>query len=139
MQFCEQILSRLFKVSKRDNADRYYVFSLFGFALFIHRLHNSEEIGVYHSHPWSGISLIFGRYVEERLNDHPRIRRLLHFVKATHPHRIELSYGPVWTLFFHFRRSNRWTVVDRCGNILAIEPWRGVDGKVTSYKPKGVS
>lgn len=125
----------MFKVSRRDNADRYYIFSLWGFALFVHHIHHSEEKDVYHSHPWSGFSLILGRYLEERCGDRPRIRRLLNFVPASRHHRIELPFGPVWTIFFHFRRTNRWTVVDKEGQTLATEPWRNTEGNITSYRP----
>lgn len=128
------LLERLFRVSKRDNNDRYYVAKLFGFALFIHRIHTDEEPDVFHSHPWSGISLILGSYVEERPGDRKRKRRWLHYLPARQHHRLELPNGPVWTLFLHFRRSNQWTVVDRRGETLAVEPWRAVGG-VTSYKP----
>lgn len=124
-----------FKVSKRENCDRYYIFSLFGFALFVHRIHTDEDVGVYHNHPWSGISLILGRYVEHRHNDRPRIRRLLHFLPATMHHRITLPWGPVWTIFFHFRRSNQWTVINEEGSVIATEPWRAIGG-VQSYNPE---
>jgi hypothetical protein len=123
------------KVSRRDTCDRYYLISLFGFAVFLHRLHCDEEKGVYHNHPWSGISLIIGSYLEQRYGDRPRIRRLLHFLPATTYHRLELPNGPVWTIFFHFRRSNRWRVINEQGKVMVTEPWRGVEGEVTSYRP----
>lgn len=125
----------LFKVSERNTAKRYYVFSLFGFAIFIHRLYKDEEKGVYHNHPWSGISLILGSYLEQRFGEAPKLRRLFHFLPATTHHRLELPNGPVWTIFFHFRRSNKWTVINDNGDVLVEEPWRGIGG-ITSYKPK---
>lgn len=123
------------KISKRDTCDRYYIFSLLGFALFIHKLHHDEEIGVYHNHPWSGISIILGSYWEQRFGDILRQRRWFHFLPAKTHHRLELKGKTVWTIFFHFRRCNKWTVIDKNGNILVTEPWRAIGG-ITSYRPK---
>ncbi len=122
------------KISRRANADRYYLFEAFGFALFLHRLHHDEDEGIYHSHPWSGISLIFGSYLEEKLGQQPKLKSFFNFVDAFTPHRISLPFGPVWTLFFHFRRKNTWMVYDSYGRVLDVEPWRGLDGRKT-YKP----
>jgi hypothetical protein len=122
------------KVSKRDTVDRWYIFSLWGFALFGHKIHHDEEKDVYHNHPWSGISLIFGSYCEEKLGDIPKIKWIFNFIRAKTFHRVTLPNGPVWTLFFHFRRSNRWSVVDKNGIIICNEPWRGVEGNQTAYR-----
>lgn len=125
----------MFKVSRRENCDRYYIFSLFGFALFVHYIHNDEEKDIYHNHPWSGISFIFGEYLEQRLNEGLKKHSWFHWLPAKTHHRLELPNGPVWTLFFHFRRSNRWTVVNESEKILVTEPWRAIGG-TTSYKPE---
>lgn len=109
----------LFKVSRRDTCDRYYIFSLFGFALFVHRIHHDEEEGIYHNHPWNGISLILGSYMEQRFGEPLKKRWGLRWVPAKTHHRVE---GSVWTIFFHFRRSNQWTVIDETGRVLATEP-----------------
>lgn len=122
------------KVSRRDTADRYYLVSLFGFALFLHRLHKDEEKNVFHTHPWNAISLIFGYYHEQRMGKKLKVRYGLHFLPANTPHRLELPYGTVWTLFFHFRRFNRWTVRTGDNHIIAVEPWRHIGGP-TAYRP----
>lgn len=138
-----KILDYLFKVSKRDNLNRYYIFKLFGFGLFIHRIHHDEEKDVFHNHPWNGISLIFGSYTEERfkkqrgtINIYKLVKKTCRFfniIKAEEHHRVELPKGPVWTIFLHGRRKNHWSVIDRAGNVLDVEPWRGIGGR-TSYK-----
>lgn len=135
MMYMEEsnILERLFLVSKRDNLDRYYIFKLFGFAIFLHRLHHNEHKDVFHNHPWNGFSIIFGKYLEEKTNGSTKLCIGFNWI-GEEPHRIELPYGPVWTLFIHFPRCRQWMVCDRSGNIIDIEPWRGVGGR-TSYIP----
>jgi hypothetical protein len=121
------------KISRRDNLDRYYLLKLFGFGLFLHRIHHDEDPDTFHSHPWSGLSLIFGSYTEEILGRPKRRKRLFNLVRAKEFHRVELS-GQVWTLFLHGRKNNRWQVKSRSGEILDTEPWSGIGGR-TSYKP----
>lgn len=120
------------KVSRRDNLDRYYMWQPWGYGLFVHRIHDDELVGIYHSHPWNGFSIIFGAYSEERYGEAPRLRRFFNVIKATRFHRVTLPNGPVWTMFFHGPRFNRWAVKDKSGRVLSEEPWRGVGGP-TSY------
>jgi hypothetical protein len=122
------------KVSRRDNLDRYYLFKLFGFGIFLHWIHHDEDPWLYHNHPWNGISIIFGEYLEERRGKKPILRRYFNFIHAKIHHRVSLPSGPVLTLFIHGRRYNRWSVVDRNGRLVAEEPWRGIGGP-TSYNP----
>lgn len=117
------------KVSRRDNLDRYYLFKWMGFGLFVHYVHDDEH-DTFHNHPWPGVSIIFGAYREETWKG-SRIKWFFNLVGRT-PHRVTLPNGPVWTLFFHFRRNNRWRVYSRQGDILATEPWRDVGGR-TNY------
>lgn len=117
------------KVSRRDNLDRYYLFSLFGFALFAHKIHHSDD--VFHNHPWPAFSIIFGSYTEQLFGGRARVKRWFNFVGSRH-HKVTIT-KPVWTLFFHLRRTNQWTVLDDSGNVIATEPWRGVGGP-TSYR-----
>lgn len=138
----KKILDRIFRVSKRDNLDRYYLLKLFGFGVFIHYIHDDEDKDVYHNHPWSGLSIIFGSYKEERwkklrgtINIFKLIKkkcRLFNWIKAEEHHRVELPNGPVWTLFIHGRRKNQWSVINKQGEIIDVEPWRGIGGR-TSY------
>ena len=134
---CRSRVLSWFRVSKRDNLDRYYLFELFGFAVFLHKIHHDEEVGVLHSHPWNGLSFIFGSYLEEKVGKPKRRVRFFNRIVAPVHHRVELAdTKPVWTIFFHGRRYNRWEVVDSTGKILDVEPWRGVGGR-TSYAPEG--
>lgn len=115
------------KVSRGKTNDRYYLFKLFGFGLFLHRIHGIEED--YHTHPWDGVSLIlWGQYGEWYLDKSFRIRRWFNYIKATRHHRVATAAQDCWTLFFHFRKYNRWEVVDRYGKLIATEPWNGAGG-----------
>lgn len=117
------------KVSRRDNCDRYYVWQRWGFGLFIHKLHTTETPGVFHNHPWDGISLIIGSYREQTRGSRPVWRTFLNYVRAERHHRVEVD-SVVYTIFFHFRRkkNHSWTVVDNAGKVIKQEPWRGVGG-----------
>jgi hypothetical protein len=112
------------KISRRETCDRYYITpKIFGYAVFLHRLHKNEKDGIFHNHPWSGVSLIFGSYLEQRLGESPKVKRFFNFVRGGTHHRIELPNGPVWTLFIHGPKFNRWEVVDKDKKVLDIEPW----------------
>ena len=123
------------KVSRRENLDRYYLWQGFGLGLFLHRIHHDEDEGVFHDHPWNGLSLIFGSYTEQYQGGEPRVRRWWNWIHAPRQHRVVLHNGPVWTLFFHFRRYNRWSVQIGDGQVLSVEPWRDVGGR-TAYDPR---
>lgn len=99
---------------------------------FLHEIHHDEDRDVFHSHPWDGLSFIFGAYLEERFGEHPRTRRFFNVIRAHRPHRVSLPHGPVWSVFVHGKRRNRWSVRHRDGRVLDIEPWRHIGGR-TSY------
>jgi len=126
-----------FRVSRRDNLDRHYVLSVFGFGLFVHRIHHDEKPDIYHSHPWDGVSLILGSYTEEQRGKPKRIRRFFNVLRAPVHHRVELRAGPVWSIFVHGRRYNRWEVVRKDGSVIDVEPWKGIGGR-TSYEPEPI-
>jgi hypothetical protein len=130
------MILRLFRVSKRENCNRHYVWQRWGFGLFIHEIHTSEDRNVFHNHPWSGISLILGSYVEQYHGTRPVRRWLINWIKAERHHRIEVN-RTVYTIFFHFRRKNNhsWTVIDTDGNVLKREPWRGIGGDPSYSSP----
>ena len=122
------------KVSRRDTVDRYYLFKWRGYAVFLHRIHHSDDPTVFHTHPWPWFSVIFGRYTEQRLRERPAVRWLLNWSKSYVPHRVTLTHGPVWTLFFHGRRDNEWGVFAPDGLQIRKEPWRGLGNpERTSY------
>ena len=115
---------------------RFYLWRGKRWALFAHHIVKSDAPG-FHTHPWDGISILFGTYVETRLKSGPKggsndasRRRLTHarwlvnFIAADVPHRIDIE-RPLWTLFLHFNRRNAWAIFDEHGNRLATEPWRG--------------
>jgi hypothetical protein len=86
----------------------------------LHRINCSDT--EFHSHPWNGISLIFGSYVEQAMGEEHR-RIGFNYISAQTPHRIIVS-KPVWTLFIHGQRINEnWTY----GGTKA--PWRGDDSR----------
>lgn len=115
------------KVSRRANLDRYYLLEWRGWALFLHRIHHDENPGVYHSHPWSWVSLVFGRYLDHRIGQESRLVRFLNWCPAGLPHRVTLPAGPVWTLCLHAPRSARWAVHDESYRAVEWEPWRGTE------------
>jgi hypothetical protein len=115
------------KISRRANLDRYYLFQCRWFAIFLHKIHHDEVEGVYHSHPWSWFSLIFGWYREHKIGRAPRNCVLLNRCRAGDPHRVTLPAGTVWTLCIHGRRRCQWKVFNECGDVLDVEPWRGVE------------
>lgn len=125
----------IFKVSKRDNLDRHYIIKLFGCGVFLHYIHDNEPENSFHNHPWNGVSFIFGSYLEQYLDRKPTVRRFFNFIKASRHHRVTLPHGPVWTLFIHGRRCNKWSVVDEKVKLINEEPWRGIGGQ-TSYVEK---
>jgi hypothetical protein len=119
------------KISKRDNLNRYYLFQKFGYGIFLHHIHHDEPPS-FHTHPWDGISIIFGQYEEEKLYQKSKTIRFFNFIKANIPHRVTLPKGPVWTLFFHGKRYNQWKVFSKDGIVLDVEPWRDIEGR-TNY------
>lgn len=120
----------MIKVSRRDNVNRYYLIKFFGYGIFLHYIHHDEPES-FHNHPWPGLSLILGSYKEEKLNERARVKWFFNWVGKT-PHRVTLPNGPVWTLFFHFKKNNQWKVFNKAGQILSEEPWKGIGGR-TNY------
>lgn len=114
------------RVSRRGSIDRYYLFQRWGYGVFLHRIHASDNPTVFHNHPWPWFSVFFGKYTEERLGDKPRLRRFANWAQSWVPHRVTLTHGPVWTIFVHGRRNNVWGVFDSSGRRLSNEPWRGL-------------
>lgn len=124
------ILDKLFKSSKKYNLERYYILKLFGYAIFLHKILKSDDN--YHTHPWNGISFIFGSYAEERMGQPVKRKWLFNYVAAKTPHRVFVD-KPVWTLFVHGRRCNKWAVYNTDGQMIEEEPWRGISPERTKY------
>lgn len=119
-----------FKISKGKSLDRYYLLKFCGFGVFLHKIHASDPEGLYHNHPWNGISIIFGKYIEHKKVDRSyvnnRVRRWFNFIDGVH-HRVIID-KPIWTLFVHWPRCRQWSIVDSLSNIVSVEPWRGDEG-----------
>lgn len=137
-------LKRIFKISEGESLDRFYLFKLFGFGVFLHHIHASDPHETFHNHPWSGLSIIFGKYweyvAELDYNDGTVIgvtttgycRRFFNWIPAKRYHQVRLTtMRGIWTLFFHLPKSNKWSVIDRRGEKVDA-PWEG-EGKGRSY------
>lgn len=99
---------------------RYYLFKLFGWGIFVHKIHHSDPNGLFHNRPWNGLRFIWGGYLEETwergvINVDVKIRRFVNFVPAKRHHRV-IVRQPVWA-----RKSNKWSVIDLDGNVKAWE------------------
>jgi hypothetical protein len=127
-QFTTTTIEMAIAVSKGASLDRYYLFKFKGFGVFLHRIHASDPVGLFHSHPWNGVSIIFGAYTEFfQDSSRPFLRKWLNFIKAKRHHRVEVR-TPVWTLFIHLPKSNKWSIVDRTGTLKSEAPWEGDQG-----------
>ena len=115
------------KISRGASLDRYYLIKLFGFGVFLHRIHHSDPVDVFHNHPWNCISFIFGEYKENFLGSNPKWKRLFNWIPATRYHSVSVQ-KPVWTLLIHGRKFNEWTIADNDGKILSQQPWEGEVG-----------
>lgn len=113
------------KISRGDSLDRFYLIKLFGFGVFLHRIHHSDPEGVFHSHPWNGVSLILGEYFEQYPKSGMLRRRGFNFIRAVNFHRTVVA-KPVWTVFFHGRKCNKWSVW-KDGRTVQT-PWEGDKG-----------
>lgn len=89
--------------------ERYYVATLFGWRVYIHRFIGSDPDGL-HDHPWRfGFSAILsGWYLEER-RERTYVRRWCNAVNGDTFHRVIVPEGgEAWTLFAHTPRCKVW-------------------------------
>lgn len=84
-------------------------------SLYLHRMDGPDSRADLHDHPWSFLSIIlWGGYVEHRLNLHTRIaefktRRHFNIMRRDDAHYIDqLLRTPTWTLLFVGRRRRTW-------------------------------
>lgn len=125
----------MFKVSRGESIDRYYILKLFGYGIFLHKIHHSDPSGIFHNHPWNGISFFLGDYWESKYDPEKgflTVDRISFFnrIRAKDYHRIIIN-SPIWTLFFHGPKINEWSVIDSLGNEIKA-PWEG-EGENRSY------
>lgn len=92
--------------------ERYYVFSLRGWNVYIHRFLASDPDRGLHDHPWeNSISLVLsGGYRELRTYSYRILRPgYLNRIRGHDFHRILLDPGrEAWTLFLHGPRTKGW-------------------------------
>jgi hypothetical protein len=137
----DELLGRWLPASRKGALHRFYLRRAGDkgrWGLFIHRIMRSDDVEVFHNHPWDGVALVLGSYLEETPTTPRRVVRLLNRVRHRGSHRVDLPDGkPVWTIFLHFRRQDdgSWWFHDRNGNVLRyfgasgepLRPWRGPD------------
>jgi|SRR5271154_3074577 len=107
----------------------------FGFSLFLHRFHRSDDDEALHNHPWAWAwSLILaGGYKEEyRVGDDVTWRivgpgRLIKITKD-HFHRVDLLEKDSWSLFVAGPKEANWGFWDRTTK--EFWPWRDFIAKV---------
>lgn len=92
--------------------ERYYVASLFGLRVYLHRFVGSDPARGLHDHPWRwAVSLVLaGFYIEERRTGTAPVRWLNVLTGDTF-HRVVLPDGErdAWTLFIHRQgRAKSW-------------------------------
>ena len=84
----------------------------------LHHIKQSDDD--FHTHPWNGISIIFGSYVEDLDGIHSK-KWFFNYIHALIPHKVIVD-KPVWTLFINFRRFNEnWKYGTK------TKPWEGSD------------
>jgi hypothetical protein len=78
--------------------------------VYLHHFLRSDDDRALHDHPWINCSILLrGLYREHTpAGSHIRARGDVVFRLPTSAHRIELSDGPVWTLFLTGPRVREW-------------------------------
>lgn len=93
--------------------ERYYVATLPGLRVYLHRFVGSDPDGV-HDHPFrhSASLILAGWYYEDRLEGGQIVRRVRRWWNRIGPadfHRVVLpGHSDVWTLFLHTARTKHW-------------------------------
>lgn len=110
------LLKKLFRYSTAGPAlVRFYLLP----KIKLHYIFQSDAD--FHTHPWDGISIIFGSYQEQRGDSPLQRRRFFNRVYAHTPHKVLID-KPVWTLFIHGSRINEnWQYGTE------TKPWEGSD------------
>ncbi len=89
---------------------RYVIFRCKYFGAYIHKFWMSDY-DVPHDHPWNFFSLPLSKGYLEHLPDGTATWRGVFspkFRTANEFHWVELTKGPAWTFFLHFRVRRRW-------------------------------
>lgn len=116
----ERILMKVFRFKDiRKEVDgemslymrRFYIFKVFGYAAFIHKIYRSDEDRFMHDHPWPFVTVILKNGYREEIPGRTRLITAPAIVKhsATDLHRLHLLEGnPTWSIFLHGRRCREW-------------------------------
>lgn len=91
--------------------ERYYLFSLFGWTVYLHRFVAPDPDRGLHDHPWShAVSFILSGSYYEHKRDGVHHRRWFNYIQGDTFHRVaELVDGlECWTIFAHGERSKTW-------------------------------
>lgn len=107
--------------------ERYYLATLFGVRLYLHRFVGDDPNRGLHDHPWPwAFSLIlFGRYQEETRAG-TRLVRWWNWLTGDSLHRVVLiDRRPVWTLFGHSAAYVKpWGFLQRHAGDKRLAVWR---------------
>ena len=96
---------------------RYVLFRCKWFGIYVHKFWISDY-DVPHDHPWNFFSLPLAVGYEEHLPDGTSIWRgplSPKFRTANEFHWVELTNGPAWTFFVHFRHRREWGFLTKDG------------------------
>jgi hypothetical protein len=111
------------------NPKRAAVFPDYGFGLYVHKFHRSDNDRALHSHPWLwALSFVIaGGYLEERRMVRRVINRTvaplsINFISGNDFHRVDLLEKDAWTLFLVGPRAASWSFWNR--DTGEETPWR---------------
>lgn len=95
---------------------RYYLLRTPFFAVYLHRLHASDEDRALHDHPWSFLTwLVSSGYYEHTPEGRFWRRRFsVLWRPAEWQHRLELV-RPAWTIVLRFRERRKWGFITPSG------------------------
>jgi hypothetical protein len=125
--------------------ERYYVGTVFGMRVYLHRFVASDPDRGLHDHPWRwAFSLILaGWYIEQR-RDGNHVRRWLNLLSGDTFHRVVKPEGArdIWTLFVHGGRIKTWGFLRAIDGGAVFEPYSyardaGEDQRWWEFAPTG--
>jgi len=92
---------------------RWHLLRWRGWQLALHKICRSDDDRALHDHVGDNITLVLrGVYLEVLHENQPRKYRggvtRFAFRKAETPHRIEVPFGPVWTLWLRWPPRRQW-------------------------------
>ena len=78
--------------------------------IYLHKFCQSDDGRALHDHPWNSVSIMLKGSYDEVFNNETKRRNAGQIFgrKATTAHRIEIVYGPVWTIFITGPKVREW-------------------------------